>query len=185
MAHITTVLKTHHSLGEEKSEISPSNKKDRKVQSLTSGNQCKLPWKAPPVFLSCHLGRPIYSPWLEGGSLRVTTPKETGRSFACSKVRQGLEGEGKARDLELKRKSSQCSWSFCWARSRKAMPVNTYISRLSQPALFTHLACYWVILGLLHQTFIFPGRTQLRENRKPAIYLDILLSLTSSWEHRT
>lgn len=92
-----------------------------KVSSSTSGLPsqesdllpcltCRTAWgRAPREYRSGHLHA--------AGLYQV--PRERERPEAC----------------ELKRERNQCSRSFRWAKNRKAMPINTCISKLLQPVL--------------------------------------------------
>lgn len=115
-----------------------SNKKEWKVQSLGNGNWWKLPWKSPPGRPGCHPRSQICSPCLTCRIAWGRAPREY-RSGPVICMQQGctrFRGKGKGqRPVNLKRESNQCSRSFHWVKNRKAMSINTCISKLLQPVL--------------------------------------------------
>ena len=93
----------------------------------------QVAWKTPPVLLGCY-PRVTSAPYGHRKEHRGQSTKGilVGHLHRAG-LYQVLRERTRPETCELKRESSQYSRSICWVRSKKAMPITTCISTLSQP----------------------------------------------------
>jgi len=113
MAHITTILKIHHPWERRKVKSPKATRRIGKFKAWSVGTSAKCPERLLQSFWAVIWGGRSAPPGLQAGVLGSQHQRKPVSHLHAAKLDKVSRERERPETCELKRESSQCSWSFC------------------------------------------------------------------------